>query len=116
MLQTVAATGLEVKAKLFRGFSDSSRLRILEVLREGPRSVGEIVDLTGLSQSNTSNHLACLRDCGLVLAEQKGRYVVYQLSDVRVDELLALSESLLRDVARGVYQCTRYGEVVEEAG
>jgi DNA-binding transcriptional ArsR family regulator len=113
MLQTFAETGLEIKAKLFRGFSDSSRLSILEVLRQGPRSVGEIVELTGLSQSNTSNHLACLRDCGLVIAQQQGRYVVYELSDPRVDELLALGEALLRDVARGVYQCTRYGESVE---
>jgi DNA-binding transcriptional ArsR family regulator len=97
-----------VKAKLFRGFSDPSRLSILEALRNEPRSVGQIVQMTGLSQSNTSNHLACLRDCGLVSAEQQGRYVVYRLSDDRVHELLALAESLLADVARGVYECTRY--------
>lgn len=101
-----------VKAKLFRGFSDPSRLTILEALRNEPRSVGEIVQITGLSQSNTSNHLACLRDCGLVSAEQQGRYVVYRLSDDRVHELLSLAESLLADVARGVYECTRY-EVTE---
>ena len=105
-----ADTGLALKAKLFRGFGDASRLSILEVLRAGPLTVGEIVTATGLSQSNASNHLACLRDCGLVVAEQQGRYVTYQLSDGRVDEMLALAETLLADVAHGVYQCTRYDE------
>jgi DNA-binding transcriptional ArsR family regulator len=101
-------TGLEVKASLFRGFGDSSRLKILETLRGGPLTVGEIVEATELSQSNVSNHLGCLRDCGLVIAEKQGRYVAYQLSDDRVGDLLVLAESLLADVAKGVYECTRY--------
>ncbi|HSM58819.1 MAG TPA: metalloregulator ArsR/SmtB family transcription factor [Candidatus Sulfomarinibacteraceae bacterium] len=108
MLLAANQSELTVKAKLFRGFSDPSRLSILEALRSQPLTVGEIVEATGLSQSNTSNHLACLRDCGLVLAEQQGRYVSYRLSDDRVHELLSLAESLLADVARGVYECTRY--------
>ncbi len=107
---TITADALTVKAKLFRGFSDGSRLAILESLREAPRSVGEIVEATGLSQSNTSNHLSCLHDCGLVVRQQRGRRVIYGLSDDRVAALLGLAESLLADVARGVYECTRYGE------
>ena len=106
-VSTAEKTGLSLKAKLFRGFGDTSRLSILESLRGGPLTVGEIVTATGLSQSNVSNHLGCLRDCGLVLAEQEGRYVTYHLSDDRVGDLLALAESLLADVARGVYECTR---------
>ena len=98
----------ELQAKLFRGFSDPSRLGILDALRNGPLTVSEIVEATGLSQPNVSNHLGCLRDCGLVVAEQEGRYVTYHLSDDRVGELLSLAESLLADVARGVYECTRY--------
>ncbi len=99
-----------LKAKLFRGFSDPSRLAILEALRHGPLNVTEIVTETGLSQSNTSNHLSCLADCGLVSRLQRGRYVVYQLSDQRVDILLSLAQELLEDVARGVYECIRYNE------
>ena len=105
---TLDTTGLAVKAKFFRGFSDPSRLQILESLRDTPRTVSAIVEATGLSQSNVSNHLGCLRGCGLVIAEKQGRYVSYRLSDDRVAELLMLAESLLADVARGVYQCTRY--------
>lgn len=101
-------TSLAVRAKLFRGFGDPSRLSILDTLRRGPLTVNQIVSATGLSQSNVSNHLGCLRDCGLVVAEQEGRYVTYHLSDDRVGALLAMAESLLSDVARGVYECTRY--------
>ena len=107
MILTVTKTNLEIKAKLFRGFGDASRLAILEALRRGPMTVGELVSTTGLSQSNTSNHLACLRDCGLVTARQEGRFVTYALSDRRVDELLSLAEAVLADVAQGVYECTR---------
>ena len=97
-----------LQAKLFRGFSDPSRLAILEILRHGPLSVGEIVKATGLSQSNTSNHLRCLGDCGLVSAEQQGRFVSYQLSDVKIKHLLQLADDLLADSARRLYECTNY--------
>jgi DNA-binding transcriptional ArsR family regulator len=102
------AQGVTLKAKLFRGFADPSRLSILEALREGPRTVSELVSATGLSQSNASNHLACLRDCGLVAATQRGRFVTYQFSDPRIETLLSLADEVLADVARGVYECTRY--------
>jgi DNA-binding transcriptional ArsR family regulator len=61
-----------------------------------------------LTQPNVSNHLACLRGCGLVVANQMGRYVRYQLSDKRVALLLRTADELLVDVARGVSECTRY--------
>ena len=99
-------TSIALQAKLFRGFADPSRLSIMETLRAGEMTVTEIVEATELSQSNISNHLACLRDCGLVTAEQDGRYVRYRLSDPRVEQLLALADELLGDVAKGVYECT----------
>jgi DNA-binding transcriptional ArsR family regulator len=104
---------LELKAKLFRGFADTSRLSILEALRAQPLNVGELVKITGLSQSNISNHLACLRDCGLVTSEQRGRYTYYRLADDRIDGLLRMAEEVLADVAKGVYQCTRYERPTE---
>ena len=99
---------IEIQAKLFRGFSDPSRLSLLTTLPGGALPVSEIVEATGLAQSNVSNHLACLRDCGLVVAEQQGRFVYYELSDKRVGRLLILADELLADVAKGVYECTRY--------
>ncbi|MDJ0756009.1 MAG: metalloregulator ArsR/SmtB family transcription factor [Ardenticatenaceae bacterium] len=108
MLISAKPKSVDLQAKLFRGFADTSRLSILESLRNGSLTVTEIVQETGLTQSNVSNHLGCLRDCGLVTAEQSGRYVYYQLSDHRVKELLTLADVLLADVARGVYECIRY--------
>lgn len=107
-MTTTAASHLATRAKLFRGFADASRLAIVEALRPGARNVGDIVEETGLGQSNVSNHLACLLDCGLVEREQRGRYVFYRLSDPRVAELLQTADALLREVAVGVEACGRY--------
>lgn len=108
MLITSTTSSIDLQAKLFRGFADPSRLAILEVLREGERTVSDVVETTGLTQPNVSNHLSCLRDCGLVAVRQQGRFAYYSLSDDRVAELLLLADELLADVAKGVYECTRY--------
>ncbi|BAU15842.1 ArsR family bacterial regulatory protein (plasmid) [Leptolyngbya sp. NIES-3755] len=106
-MNTCAQTA-DLKAKLFRGFSDPSRLSILNALRNGPVTVSEIVHRTGLSQSNVSNHLSCLRCCDLVVREQQGRFMYYELADVRIAKLLDLADELLADVAQGVRQCSHY--------
>lgn len=108
MRMPAAASPAGLKARLFHGFSDPSRLGILDALRNGPRSVGEVVRETGLSQPNVSNHLACLLDCGLVAREQRGRYVYYRLSDDRVAQLLGVAEAILNDAARGLYECVGF--------
>lgn len=110
MLTADFASSLALKAKLFRGFSDASRLAILESMRDTPRSVTEIVEITGLTQSNVSNHLACLLDCGLVTREQQGRFAIYRVADPRITQFLALGDDLLTDVGQGVYVCPRYEE------
>ena len=99
---------LTLKAKLFRGLADPSRLAILEALRQGEKTVSDLVAGTGLSQPNASGHLACLKDCGLVASRQEGRYVYYQLADARVDDALRAAEGILAGVAERVYACTRY--------
>ena len=99
---------IEIQAKLFRGFSDPSRLSIMDCMRDGAVTVNEIVEATRLTQSNVSNHLSCLKDCGLVVSEQEGRHVYYELSDKRVGQLLILADQLLGDVAKGVYECKNY--------
>ncbi len=106
MLMTSRTDVFEVQAKLFRGLSDESRLAILETLRSGPQPVARIVKATGLSQSNTSNHLRCLSDCGLVAAEQQGRFVYYRLSDGRINALLSLADKLLAEIGRRIFDCT----------
>ena len=99
---------LALQAKLFRGLADRSRLAILSTLCTGPLPVGEIVAATGLTQPNVSNHLRCLSECGLIQGEQSGRFVHYQLSDQRVERLLALASELLAGTAKGVDECENY--------
>ena len=128
MLFTTDRTELAIKSKLFRGFGDSSRLSILDALRNGPLTVAKIVETTGLSQSNTSNHLGCLRDCGLVVAEQNGdtpRRAVAKpfhalqkrlFSDLGPPDLgrVVLVEGLLADERRVVGAGFRVHEVAEQ--
>ena len=108
LTQRVNARTTELRAKLFRGLGDASRLSILDALRAGPLSVGEIVASTGLAQSNASNHLRCLSECGLVAGEQRGRFVHYHLSDPRLEVLLSLADELLTGTAQGVDACRNY--------
>jgi DNA-binding transcriptional ArsR family regulator len=107
-MNTTLFPSLATRSKLFRGFADASRLAIVDALRAGPRNVGQIVEETGLSQSNVSNHLACLLDCGLVDREQRGRFAFYGLSDPKVIQLLRTADALLLEVAFGVEGCQRY--------
>ena len=109
MLMTAKPQATALKAKLFRGFSDPSRLSILEVLRRGSLTVTDIAEGTGLSQSNVSNHLGCLRWCGLVQARREGKQVYYRVADPRIRDLLALGDAILREHAAGIASCDVLG-------
>ena len=76
--------------RLGRALSDDSRRRILMALLDGPGYPAELAQRLGLGKANTSNHLACLRGCGLVVAEPEGRRVRYELSDERLGEGLRM--------------------------
>ena len=84
-----------VTARFFKGLGDPTRLRILEFLQEGEKSVGEIVQHLGLPQNHVSMHLGCLRWCGYVTTRREGRYVFYTLVDVRVTQIVRLAQELL---------------------
>ncbi|MCO5296187.1 MAG: metalloregulator ArsR/SmtB family transcription factor [Fimbriimonadaceae bacterium] len=76
---------------LLQELADPSRRAILGTLRQQPRSVGEIVELTGLKQPNVSNHLGRLRESGIVEATRDGRRMVYRLASGVVDNVLSAS-------------------------
>ena len=109
------ASEAEVRAKLFRGLGDPSRLRVLEALRDGPLSVGEVVQRTGLSQPNASMHLGCLAECGLVTWERLGKFVHYEIADKRVVKLLDQAAELLIQVGPLIHACPRYRRPVRAA-
>ena len=101
---------LSIKAKFFRGLGDPTRLSILETLREGEKITSEIVKKTGQSQSNVSNHLSCLLDCGLVTNRRVGKNIFYKLSNKKIIKLLEESDAILSDFAHGIYSCINYNE------
>lgn len=72
---------LDVMNRLGRAMADPTRSRILLMLLEGPNHPAVISRELGLSRSNVSNHLACLRDCGIVVAEPEGRQTRYVIAD-----------------------------------
>ena len=96
---------VEVVAKYFRAFGDPTRLRILEALADGERSVGELVELIGAPQPKVSSHLACLRWCGFVESRREFRTVYYRIADDRVEQMISLARSLLADNAEHVAAC-----------
>lgn len=65
---------------VFRALSDPTRREILELLRDGPRTSGEIADKFSTSWATVSRHLSVLKDAGLILAERNGQHVVYELN------------------------------------
>lgn len=94
---------IEVMGRLGRALADPTRCRILLVLNEGPQFSGDIATGLGLSRSNVSNHLACLRGCGLVVGVPVGRHVRYELADAR-----------LRDVLTGMFDLELVAECADE--
>ena len=101
-----AQADVDIAARLFHGLSDRTRLSILRALLEGERPVREIVDVVGSSQSNVSNHLACLRECGLVVDRPgERRQVFYAIAHPAVVDLLRASERLLADSGHKVELC-----------
>ena len=78
----------EVLARFGHALSDPVRARLLLALRDGPGYPAELADLLGTSRQNLSNHLACLRGCGLVVAAPQGRRSRYELADRRVAHAL----------------------------
>jgi DNA-binding transcriptional ArsR family regulator len=82
----------EVLARFGHALSDPTRARVLLALREAPSYPAELADLLGVSRQSLSNHLACLRGCGLVVAVPEGRRVRYELTDPRL--ALALADLL----------------------
>jgi DNA-binding transcriptional ArsR family regulator len=106
MAQTMARVPLLVRARFFDGLADPARLALLEALRHGERTAGDIAAAVVLSPSNASKHLACLRDCGLVESRQDWRQVYYRLA-AGVGELLDANDGFIERVADRIADCQR---------
>jgi DNA-binding transcriptional ArsR family regulator len=83
-----AAPDIDVLVRFGRALADPIRCRILLALRESPAYPADLADLLGISRTRLSNHLACLRDCGLVDTVPDGRRTRYELADPRLGHAL----------------------------
>jgi ArsR family transcriptional regulator, cadmium/lead-responsive transcriptional repressor len=78
-----------VLARFGHALSDPTRARIMLALRDAPGYPADLANLLGVSRQSLSNHLACLRGCGLVVAAPEGRRTRYELADPRLGHALA---------------------------
>jgi DNA-binding transcriptional ArsR family regulator len=77
-------------ASYFQALAEPTRLRILNLLREGERNVGDIAAQTGFTAANISRHLALLADQGIVARESRGASAWYRIADPQIYELCDL--------------------------
>ena len=82
---------------------------IIGALIDGERTVGELVDLVGQAQPRISTHLACLRHCGFVTTERRGKEVVYRLALQGLDDVIGHAIQSLSPIAERLASCTRIG-------
>jgi ArsR family transcriptional regulator len=91
----------ELVGSMCKALNDPKRLAVLYTLRQGPLSVGELCQALDAPQSNTSQHLAVLRDRGLVETERRGNTVLYSLRHTKVIEAIDILRDVMADeVAR----------------
>lgn len=81
--------GLADAAQLFKVLGNESRLWLLRIIGDEPKTVGALADVTGMSQPLVSQHLRSLRQSGLVSATRSGKEVTYALADVHVSHVIA---------------------------
>ena len=82
--------------EFFRALANPTRFRIVELLRAGPRYVGQIAEQLGFEQSRVSHNLACLLNCGFVLWNWEGKNKLYRLNPELAPILVGIEQHLAR--------------------
>jgi ArsR family transcriptional regulator len=108
-LASSVGAGLDPAVALFHSLSDATRLAIVQRLAHGEARVVDLVAELGMAQSTVSAHVACLRDCALVVGRPQGRQVFYSLARPELMDLLRSAETLLAATGNAVALCPNYG-------
>lgn len=108
-MSSLPGAGLDPAAALFHSLSDITRLAIVQRLAAEEARVADLITELGLAQSTVSAHVACLRDCGLVVGRPQGRQVFYSLARPELMDLLASAEILLTATDNAVALCPHHG-------
>lgn len=99
---------IEERADFIHGLSNPIRLQILELIKDCECTVNQIVSATRISQSSVSQHLACLKGCGLVTPRQAGKYVYYKLTTNSVKTLLTLIDTVIIETQDDTKKCQHH--------
>ncbi|MED1739890.1 metalloregulator ArsR/SmtB family transcription factor [Bacillus swezeyi] len=99
---------IDTKVKLIHGFSNKTRLQILECIKDKEKTVSQIVEEINGNQSNISQHLACLKGCGMIVRRNEGKYGYYSLRNQHIRDLLEMFDVVLDDVQHDVACCDRH--------
>jgi DNA-binding transcriptional ArsR family regulator len=94
-----------VRSKIFQALGNPTRLKIVEALLTGDKSVSQIVEALGFEQSAVSHALKTLKGCGIVTSTNEGKRNIYTLRDPRIVEILAISDEILTDIAADLTKC-----------
>ncbi|MGE1165488.1 ArsR/SmtB family transcription factor [Peribacillus simplex] len=98
-------TDIDMKVKLIHGFSNKTRIQILESIKIQEKTVSQIVDEIKGNQSNISQHLACLKGCGIIVGRNEGKFCFYSLRNQHIRDLLSMFDVVLEDVQNDVACC-----------
>lgn len=99
---------LDLKIKFLRAFGDKTRVQILACLKNGEKTVSQIVDAVEGNQSNISQHLACLRGCGIIVGRPEGKYVYYGLRNQQIKDLLETFDDVLTHIQGDIACCENH--------
>lgn len=90
-------TAYRLHAELCKVLTDPKRLMLIDVLRSGERSVGDLAGEVAMSLPNASQHLAVLRHAGLVSVRRQGTTVFYRLSELRIAEACDIIHAIVAE-------------------
>lgn len=106
----MSQVALDMKVDLIHGFSNKTRLQILECIMGEEKTVTQIINEIDGNQSSISQHLACLRGCGLIVSRQEGKYVYYKLRNEKIRTLLHMFDDVLIEVEDDMRTCASHIE------
>ena len=87
----------EIHAEMCKVFSNSTRLEILNLLRDKERSVTELIEKTKLSQTNISQHLSIMKSKGIVTSSRKGKNIYYRLTNPKIIKAFDIIREVLSE-------------------
>jgi len=99
---------INMKVKLIHGFSNKTRIQILECIKNREKTVSQIIEEVNGNQSNISQHLACLKGCGIIVGRNEGKYCYYSLRNNKIRDLLMMFDVVLEDVQNDVACCENH--------